>query len=92
MEGLFGGGAIAVAIGTALWWITPFSIGYAALFSFVIVVCGFLGGLSLSAVKRSMGAKDWGTMISGHGGIMDRVDSVLFAAPVFFHLVRYTYF
>ena len=92
VEGLFGGGAIAVAIGTALWWITPFSIGYAALFSFVIVVCGFLGGLSLSAVKRSMGAKDWGTMISGHGGIMDRVDSVLFAAPVFFHLVRYTYF
>ncbi|MGR6982162.1 phosphatidate cytidylyltransferase [Testudinibacter sp. P27/CKL/0425] len=92
VEGLFGGGLIAVLIGTSLWWITPFSIGYAALFSLVIVICGFLGGLSLSAVKRSMGAKDWGTMISGHGGIMDRIDSVLFAAPVFFHLVRYVYF
>jgi phosphatidate cytidylyltransferase len=57
--------------------------------SFVIVVMGFLGGLVLSAVKRSLGAKDWGTMIRGHGGMMDRMDSVAFAAPVFFHLTRY---
>lgn len=49
---------------------------------------GFLRGLVLSAVKRSLGAKDWGTMIKGHGGMMDRMDSVSFAAPVFFHLTR----
>lgn len=92
LEGFLGGSLMAVSVGTALWWITPFSVGYAALFSFIIVLCGFLGGLSLSAVKRSLGAKDWGRMIAGHGGVMDRIDSVLFAAPVFFHVVRYTYF
>jgi phosphatidate cytidylyltransferase len=54
-----------------------------------IVVMGFLGGLVLSAVKRSLGVKDWGDMIEGHGGMLDRMDSVVFAAPIFFHLTRY---
>jgi phosphatidate cytidylyltransferase len=45
----------------------------------------------LPAAKRSLGAKDWGAMIAGHGGALDRVDSICFAAPVFFHLVRYLY-
>ena len=57
--------------------------------SAVIVVAGACGGLALSAVKRSLGAKDWGRMIEGHGGMMDRMDSVVFAAPVFFHFTRY---
>jgi phosphatidate cytidylyltransferase len=48
-----------------------------------------LGGLVLSAVKRSLGAKDWGAMIEGHGGALDRMDSVTFAAPLFYHLVNY---
>jgi phosphatidate cytidylyltransferase len=89
VEGLIGGGAGAVAIGAAMWWITPFTPLQAAGMAFIIVLMGFLGGLVLSAVKRSLGAKDWGTMISGHGGMMDRMDSVSFAAPVFFHLTRY---
>jgi phosphatidate cytidylyltransferase len=55
------------------------------------VLCGFLGGLALSAVKRSLKAKDWGEMIQGHGGMLDRLDSVVFSAPVFFHVVRYAY-
>ncbi|HEY8682108.1 MAG TPA: phosphatidate cytidylyltransferase, partial [Rhodanobacter sp.] len=46
---------------------------------------------ALSAVKRSLGAKDWGNMIEGHGGILDRLDSVCFAAPIFFHVVHYAY-
>jgi phosphatidate cytidylyltransferase len=90
-EGLIGGGLSAVLVGAALWWITPFSPWQAALISAAIVLCGFFGGLALSAVKRSMGAKDWGTMVKGHGGVLDRMDSVSFAAPVFFHLVRYFY-
>lgn len=91
VEGLVGGGGIAILIGAGMWWITPFSVLDAATMSAVIVVMGFLGGLVLSAVKRSLGAKDWGTMIQGHGGMLDRMDSVCFAAPVFFHLTRYLY-
>ena len=90
-EGLLGGGAAAVLAGAGLWWITPFSPVAAALMAGVIVLAGFLGGLSLSAIKRSMGAKDWGTMVRGHGGVLDRMDSVCFAAPLFFHLTRYVY-
>ncbi|NEN76180.1 phosphatidate cytidylyltransferase [Pelistega sp. NLN82] len=92
LEGFIGASVMAVAVGTSLWWITPFSIAYAALFSFIIVICGFFGHLSLSAVKRSLGANAWGRINVGNKGVMDRVESVLFAAPVFFHLVRYTYF
>ncbi len=89
VEGFLGGGLSAVVIGTALWWMTPFRPLQAAGMSAVIVLMGFLGGLTLSAVKRSLGAKDWGSLIEGHGGVLDRLDSVSFAAPVFFHLTRY---
>ena len=89
VEGFVGGGGSAVAIGAALWWVTPFTPLQAAGMSAVIVLAGFLGGLALSAVKRSLGAKDWGSMIEGHGGMLDRLDSVSFAAPVFFHFTAY---
>jgi phosphatidate cytidylyltransferase len=89
VEGLVGGGLLAIGVGTALHWATPFSPLQAAGMSTAIVLAGFLGGLALSAVKRSLGAKDWGQMIEGHGGMLDRLDSVCFAAPVFFHLCRY---
>jgi phosphatidate cytidylyltransferase len=89
LEGLVGGGLTATLIGAAMYWITPFSPVQALGMSFVIVAMGFLGGLALSAVKRSLGVKDWGTMIEGHGGMLDRVDSLTFAAPIFFHLTRY---
>jgi phosphatidate cytidylyltransferase len=91
VEGLIGGGLSTTLIGSALYWITPFTWLQALLISFVIVTMGFLGGLALSAVKRSLGAKDWGVMIEGHGGMMDRLDSVSFAAPIFFHIVRFFY-
>jgi len=89
VEGFVGGGLSAIAIGAALWPITPFNPWQAAVMSAVIVLTGFFGGLSLSAAKRSLGAKDWGSMIEGHGGMLDRLDSVSFAAPVFFHICRY---
>lgn len=89
VEGLVGGGLSATLIGGCMFWMTPFSFWQSLLMSFVIVVMGFLGGLVMSAIKRSLSAKDWGTMIKGHGGMLDRMDSVCFAAPIFFHLTRF---
>ena len=91
VEGLLGGGLAAVLVGTALYPITPFTPLAAAGMSLAIVAAGFLGGFVLSAVKRDLGAKDWGAMIEGHGGVLDRLDSLAFAAPIFFHLTRYWY-
>jgi phosphatidate cytidylyltransferase len=88
-EGLIGGVASATVIGAALHGITPFTALEAALIALVICLMGFFGGLVMSAIKRDRGVKDWGSMIEGHGGILDRVDSVVFAAPIFFHIVRY---
>ncbi len=88
-EGLIGGAATAVAIGTSLWWMTPFSVLQAACVALVVTLMGFLGGLVMSAIKRDKGVKDWGHLIAGHGGFVDRLDSVIFAAPIYFHLIRY---
>jgi phosphatidate cytidylyltransferase len=89
IEGTIGGGLAAIAIGAALHIITPFSPLQAAGMSALIVIAGVFGGLVLSAIKRDFGVKDWGSMIEGHGGMLDRMDSVCFAAPLFFHLTRY---
>ncbi len=88
-EGFVGGVLSASAIGAALWWATPFSPWQAGALSLVITVMGFFGGLVMSAIKRDRGVKDYGNLIEGHGGVMDRIDSICFAAPVFFHLVRF---
>jgi phosphatidate cytidylyltransferase len=90
-EGLIGGVVSATALGTAIWWATPFSPGAAALMALVLTSMGFAGGLIMSAIKRDRGVKDYGTLIGGHGGVLDRIDSLCFAAPVFFHLTRYFY-
>ncbi len=89
VEGFAGGALSATALGAALWWMTPFAPLEAALLSLVVVVMGFFGGLVMSAIKRDRGVKDWGHLIAGHGGFIDRLDSVVFSAPVFLHIVRY---
>ncbi|MBI5422593.1 MAG: phosphatidate cytidylyltransferase [Opitutae bacterium] len=91
VEGFWGGTLSATAIGGALWWATPFTWWQALLFAWLLTLMGFFGGLVMSAIKRDRGVKDYGTLIEGHGGVMDRIDSICFAAPVFFHLVRYCY-
>jgi len=88
-EGFLGGVATATLLGAALWWATPFTPLQAAGMSLVITLLGFAGGLVMSAIKRDAGVKDFGAVIEGHGGILDRIDSLCFAAPIFFHLVRY---
>jgi phosphatidate cytidylyltransferase len=89
IEGLVGGVVSATLLGAALFWITPFTPFEAMAMAFVVALMGFFGGLVMSAIKRDLGIKDWGRMIEGHGGMLDRFDSVIFAAPIFFHLTRF---
>jgi phosphatidate cytidylyltransferase len=91
VEGMIGGVLTASLIGGGLWWATPFEFWQAALFSLVITMAGFFGGLVMSAIKRDRGVKDYGQTIEGHGGVLDRIDSLCFAAPFFFHLTRFFY-
>jgi phosphatidate cytidylyltransferase len=89
VEGFLGGIASATALGACLWRITPFNVWQAAAMALIATLMGFLGGLVMSAIKRDRGVKDWGHLIEGHGGMLDRLDSVAFSAPVFFHLARF---
>ena len=89
VEGFIGGVASATLIGTLLWWATPFNPLQAWLIALGIALAGFAGGLTMSAIKRDRGVKDYGTLIEGHGGVLDRIDSICFSAPLYFHVVRY---
>lgn len=89
VEGFIGGVLIATLLGILLAPFTPFLWWQSGVISFILTLAGFSGGLVLSAIKRDMKVKDWGTLIEGHGGILDRLDSITFSAPIFFHMVRY---
>jgi phosphatidate cytidylyltransferase len=88
-EGFLGGVLTATALGVALWRFTPFSPLQAAAISLMIALLGAAGGMVMSAIKRDAGVKDFGALLEGHGGILDRLDSVCFSAPIFFHVVRF---
>ena len=90
-EGLIGGVACATLVAAVVWWATPFSPLGAAAMGLTITMMGVAGGLIMSGIKRDRGVKDYGAFIHGHGGVLDRIDSLCFAAPVFFHLTRYFY-
>jgi phosphatidate cytidylyltransferase len=90
-EGLLGGLLGATAVGWALSALTPYSGSVAAGVALAAAVMGFLGGLAMSAIKRDAGVKDFGGLLAGHGGMLDRVDSLCFAAPVVFHITRFFY-
>lgn len=90
-EGLLGGVLSASALGAGLHWLTPCGPLRAFLVALLLSTVGFFGGLVMSAIKRERGIKDWGTLIEGHGGMMDRIDSLCFSAPLYFHLLRYYY-
>jgi len=91
-EGLLGGAVSVALIGALLWWATPFHDRHwwmAPVMSAVIAVMGFAGSITMSAIKRDRGVKDYGTLVEGHGGVLDSIDSICFAAPVFFHCTRW---
>lgn len=88
VEGLVGGLGSTAVLGAALHALTPFSIVQAAPIALLIGLAGVIGGLLLSALKRSRGIKDWGTLLPGHGGVLDRVDSLWLSSPLFYFLTR----
>jgi phosphatidate cytidylyltransferase len=88
-RGVLVGGAGGVVLGTLLWWMTPFGWWQAGMMSAVIVGAGFLGGVVLSSVKRSLGANEWDTDVVLTRGVLERLDALTFAAPVFWQLTRY---
>jgi phosphatidate cytidylyltransferase len=55
----------------------------------VVAGLGFAGGLTMSAIKRDRGVRDYGTLVMGHAGVLDRIDSLCFSAPIFYHLTRF---
>ena len=91
-EGLVGGVLTTTTFSIFIKFLTPFSTGQVMLVSFVLASAGFCGDVVMSAVKRDVGIKDFSTVIPGHGGMLDRVDSLCYTAPVFFHITAYFYF
>lgn len=92
-EGLIGGvlttTALSIGLGALL---TPMNWWQAAAVGLLLSVTGFVGDLTISAIKRDLQIKDSGTALPGHGGILDRVDSLTYAAPLFFHIIRFLYY
>ena len=90
----FLGGLITTTILAVLihGFLTPFSIPFAAFIGVLLAVAGFVGDVVFSALKRDLKIKDAGSLIPGHGGILDRIDSLSLSAPLFFHIVRYFYY
>jgi phosphatidate cytidylyltransferase len=92
-EGLIGGIATTTLLASLIGpYLTPMDFRWSALAGLTIGLSGFLGDITMSAMKRDLGVKDTGGLIPGHGGILDRVDSLTYAAPVFAHFFRYFFF
>lgn len=89
-EGFIGAAAVSMALPWILWFSFPhFQPRELLLTGLIVGLGGQMGDLSLSVIKRDLGIKDMGQAIHGHGGVLDRIDSLIYAAPLFFHMARY---
>jgi phosphatidate cytidylyltransferase len=92
-EGFLGGVATTTLLSALLsGWLTPMSWTVAIAAGLLISIAGFIGDVTISALKRDIGLKDSGSMLPGHGGILDRIDSLTYTAPLFFHFIYYLYY
>ncbi|MFN5653070.1 MAG: phosphatidate cytidylyltransferase [Flavobacteriia bacterium] len=91
-EGFIGGLLSTVAAAYFLRFLTPFSAEIALLAGLLIACSGFVGDIIVSAIKRDFGLKDTGNAIKGHGGILDRIDSLAISSPCFFYFVYLLYY
>jgi phosphatidate cytidylyltransferase len=92
----WGGALGALAFSMVLPWLLWFSFPHFGalqllLTGLIVGIGGQLGDLTISMIKRDIGVKDMGSLIPGHGGLLDRIDSLIFAGPLFFHMVRWFY-
>jgi phosphatidate cytidylyltransferase len=90
-EGFLGGLICTSGLAVAIRFLTPMDVHHALIAGMLIAITGPIGGMIISAIKRDVGVKDSGTAIPGHGGVLDRVDSLCFSAPIFFHFMAYFY-
>jgi phosphatidate cytidylyltransferase len=89
VEGLIGGVVLALVVAalSRLWFLPAVSLLDAVVLAALLTLAGLLGDLAESAIKRSVNQKDSGRLIPGHGGMLDRLDSLLFTAPCFYYYV-----
>ena len=92
-EGFLGGIIITTLLAMIIHsWLTPFTTWEAVASGILISVTGFVGDINISAVKRDLNIKETGGSLPGHGGILDRIDSLLFTSMLFFHFTYYLYY
>ena len=92
-EGFIGGVfTITLVAGLVAPLLTPLSIVEGFVAGLIISLSGFIGDVVISSVKRDLNIKDSGQLIPGHGGILDRMDSLIYTAPLFFHYIYYLHY